>query len=110
MEQDSKYPMDHWRCQIRRNGDKRRSLTTLFSMGSGHNGAEPELRRVLDCLASDAQGAEEVFVDWCRDLGYDTDSVRAVRTYKACKATYKKLQHFLGEREFGILLYHTERE
>jgi len=43
--------MDHWRCTIR-SGKSRMSL--VFSMGVGHNGKQPELADVLDCLASDA--------------------------------------------------------
>jgi hypothetical protein len=95
MEQDSKYPMDHWRVAMRHKG---RRFTVYFSMGLGHHGKEPEVAEVLDCLISDATGVDNArgFEDWCGDYGYDTDSRKAHRTYTVCARQGERLRKFLG--------------
>ena len=85
--------MDHWRCVISRSG---RRMVLTFSKGFGHNGAEPELAEVLECLASDAIMADELFESWCASLGYDPDSRKAERTYKACRKQAASLRRVLG--------------
>lgn len=99
--------MDHWKVVLRRPGH---TLTTYFSMGYGHKGAEPKAADVLDCLASDASSIENAngFEDWAADFGYDTDSRKAEKTYKACEHIAKRLRNFLGEA-YDTLLYNTER-
>ncbi len=100
--------MDHWRCTIRA-GKSRMSL--VFSMGSGHRGKRPELANVLDCLASDASGYENVlaFEDWCAEYGYETDSIRALKTFRAVKRQSERLQKLLGDSAYQTLLYDCER-
>lgn len=85
----------HWRCTLRRSGDQRRSITIYYSMGSAHVG-EPCAADVLSSLLLDASGPED-FTDWCGDYGYDTDSRRAERTFKACQVIARKLRRFLGD-------------
>ena len=98
--------MDHWRCTLKLG---RRRLTVVFSMGIGHNGREPKAPDVLDSLASDAARLSGCFEDWCADYGYDTDSRRAERTWKACQRIKRQLRQFLGEQECNRLMYDTER-
>lgn len=115
--------MDHWKVVLRRdtdkavivNGavdmtrsDKRRVMTTYFSKGYGHNGAKPTATEVLSCLASDAAGLENnnSFEDWCDEYGYDTDSRKAEKTYKACKHIASRLRTFLGDDLYNQLLWH----
>ncbi len=108
MEHDPKYPMDHWLCTLEANS---KAMQITFSMGQGHKGAKPELTEVLSCLASDASSVEsDDFEDWCSEMGYDTDSRKAERTYKACKAEAVKLEDFLGRDAFQTLCWHTERD
>lgn len=75
----------------------RRQLTVPYHMGSGTNG-NPELRDVLDCLASDASGIDNAdsFEDWCDEYGYDPDSRKAESTYKACQTEATQLERLLG--------------
>lgn len=96
MDDDPKHPMDHWRCTLRMGS---RRMTVVFSMGMGHRGKEPDAASVLDCLLSDSSSVDNArgFEDWCRDFGYDTDSRRAERTYKACERQAEKLRKFLGD-------------
>ena len=100
--------MDHWRCTIRA-GRYRMSL--IFSMGSGLGGKRPELADVLDCLASDAGGYENAsdFDNWCAEYGYDTDSRRALKIFKAVERQSKRLLSLLGESAYENLLWNIER-
>lgn len=88
--------MDGWKCRLRY---QRRSLTVPFWMGRGHHGAEPTAGDVLGCLILDATGYENArdFEDWCSEYGYDTDSRKAERIYKAVKASAPKIRRFLGD-------------
>lgn len=104
---DSARDMDHWRVVLKAG---RSRMTTYFSMGFGHNGKAPKASDVLSCMASDASSANEPFEDWCANYGYDTDSRKAEKTYKAVQAQTAKLRKFLGESAFETLLYHTEQD
>ena len=85
----------HWRCTLRRT-EPRRQMTVAFSMGPAHLG-EPVAMEVLYCLLVDAQALDLSFDEWCSDFGYDTDSRRALATYKACRHAGEKLHRFLGD-------------
>lgn len=85
----------------------RRQMTVPFGMGSAHT-SEPDAAHVLSCLLSDASGADEDFENWARDLGYDTDSRRAERTYRQVQAQTAKLRAFLGDK-FDAYMYETEQ-
>lgn len=108
MDEDARYPMDHWRVVLQRPGKR---LTVYLSKGQGHHGKPAEAGEVLDCLAYDASGVENSssFDDWCREYGYDTDSRKAHRTYMVCKRQSERLRQFLGDEPFKTLLWETER-
>jgi hypothetical protein len=97
----------HYKCKLKHG---RRSMTVFFSMGSAHTG-EPEPADVLDCLASDASGAENAssFEDWCSEYGYDTDSRKAEKTYRIIERQAEKLKNLLGGELYNELLWKTER-
>lgn len=105
---DERYTMNHYRVTLsRRNEDnKRRQMTLYFSMGIGIKG-EPTADDVLHCLASDSAGIENArdFEDWCADYGYDSDSRSAERTYKACQRQAIRLEKFLGDSLYQVLLF-----
>ena len=92
---------DPWTVTLRRKGKR---LTVPFYMGYGHKGAPPDAQGVIDCLLSDASGAEDSFESWCSDLGYDPDSRKAEATYKACQRIRTRLESFLGD-SFEEYLY-----
>lgn len=94
-----------WSCEISRNGE---SMTVPFFQGEAHTG-EPEAKEVLDCLASDASGADQSFEDWADDYGYSTDSRRAYSTWEQIRAQTADLVRVLGDEAFEELLYETER-
>ena len=74
---------------------QRRRMTVEFFMGPALT-EEPTADGVLECLLSDANGVEEHFDEWCRGFGYDIDSRKAERTYRACEEIAKKLRRLLG--------------
>jgi hypothetical protein len=96
-------PMDHWRCVL---SCGRRRMTIVFSQGSGFHGAEPALRSVLDCLASDASSLDTrgTFEEWAADLGWDPDSRTAERSYRACQRQTRQLRTLLGTEAYEALL------
>lgn len=81
-----------WRVTLSYNG---RSYTLDFWQGKGITDA-PDAAGVLECLLSDASGADQSLEDWCGDLGYDTDSRKAERTWKACQRCALRLRRLLG--------------
>ena len=105
---DSAERMDHWRITLRRPG---RKMTVYFSMGTGHHGKMPEAADVLDCLVSDASSVANAqgFEDWAAELGYDTDSRKAHRTYTICQRQADRLKKFMGDEAYETLLWNTDR-
>lgn len=59
---------------------------------------QPELRTRYDvlnafrCFVDDALCGSETFEDFCSEFGYNEDSRRAEKTWKACKRSLAKLQ------------------
>lgn len=113
----------HWTIVMRYDG---RSFQTSYWMGSAHvekvtpngNVVKGDLRKyhgdirrlkdrpiapkrdeVLASLASDVRLGQETFVDFCGDLGYDTDSRKALHTWEACVQMGIDLQRLFG-RDF----------
>lgn len=60
----------------------RRRMIVYFSQGSAHT-MDPTIADILGCFQSDFQGADQTFAEWARDLGYDPDSRKAERIYRA---------------------------
>lgn len=90
---------NHYRTTLhRQTADGRpKRMTITFSKGIGLTG-EPTATEVLECLIMDANTLKYSpwFEDWAGDLGYDTDSRQAERTYKAVQWQTLKLKRFLG--------------
>ncbi len=51
-----------------------------------------KLDDVLHSLVMDASACEQSFEDWCADFGSDSDSIRALETYRACQKNAAKLR------------------
>jgi hypothetical protein len=96
---------NHYEITLRRRDDQRRKLTVYFSMGYGHTRG-PKIMQVLHSLATDAASVDNArsFEDWASDLGYDTDSRTADRTYKTCVRQAAKLKTFLGDAAYAELV------
>lgn len=100
---DDNRQMTHWRVVLRRGHCK---MTTYFSMGSAHGDHQPTAQEVVDCIAQDAASVDGAgsFKAWARDLGYDTDSRKAHRTYTICQRQGERLQVFLGTDHYAELM------
>jgi hypothetical protein len=97
----------HWRCVLRAG---RSRMTVYFSQGPAVS-REPDVATVLDCLANDASGYDNTgsFEDWADEYGYDIDSRKAERTYRAVEKQALALRRLLGESAYQTLLYGTDR-
>lgn len=95
----------HFSCLIKYG---RRTMTVEFSQGSAHK-VDPTLSDVLDCLASDIDGLTGgSFRDWCHEYGYDEDSRRAERMYRAICEQDKDIKYLMGG-DYMILRHEVER-
>ena len=61
--------------------------------------AKPKAADVLACLLSDASNADQPFEDWAADLGYNSDSREAYRTWETCVEIRRKLTRSLPDFE-----------
>ena len=93
----------HYKGTLKRPDGRR--MKVPFSCGSACG--KPDAATVLDCLCSDAT-FPDTFEDFCSEFGYDTDSRRAERTFKACLKTRDELREFLGD-DFDAVVYEMER-
>ena len=93
--------MDHWRVTLRHAG---RTYTLTFSRGLGFNGAPPSVGEVLGCFAADSVYSDTTFEEWCADLGFDSDSRKAERTYKAVVDQTERARRLLGEHVWAALM------
>ena len=53
--------------------------------------APPTQASVLYCLLSDADALDYSFDEWCDNLGYDSDSIKANSMYEACREIARNL-------------------
>ncbi len=83
---------------------QRRQMTVNFWTGSALG--EPSTADVLECLFSDASGYDNArdFEDWAAEYGYDSDSRKAERIYKAVEKQTRKLRNLLGD-DYEKLVY-----
>jgi hypothetical protein len=109
MDDDPKWhaQASHWKCTLR--AGKRR-MTITFSQGSGIHG-EPTIDSVLDCLISDASSIDDAktFESWAGEMGWDTDSRKAEKTFKIITRQAAKLRNLVGTESYNLLLWETER-
>lgn len=58
---------------------------------------------VLHSLIMDGTASEQSFNGWCADLGYDSDSMKAFKTYQACCETGEKLKSIFSRKQISEL-------
>lgn len=56
----------------------------------------PHAADVLYCLLLDSDASTQSFESWCSELGYDSDSRKALVTYEACQRNADKLARVLS--------------
>lgn len=95
---DSNYPMYHYLMTLSMGG---REFCAYFSTGTGWI-REPGISDLLECLILDASGFDrsQSFEDWADEYGYDPDSRKAERIYKAVEVESLRLKEFFGDDLF----------
>lgn len=59
----------------------------------------PHVAGVLHSLLLESSSAESNFHDWCDEMGYDKDSIKAQGVYNACCETLTKMRSFFTGTE-----------
>lgn len=54
----------------------------------------PKKSDVLHSLFMDADAANYNFYDWCKEFGFDSDSIHALNSYKECLETAAAMSRF----------------
>ena len=60
----------------------------------------PKVREILNSLVMDYTCAQDTFEDFCSNMGYDTDSRRALETYLACQESGHKLRKIMKSKNY----------
>ena len=87
----------HWRVTLSRIDEKRKSvarMTVPYHQGSGHT-KTPTLADVLTALRMDAS-VPDTFKGFCGEFGYDADSRKAEKIWKACQSVKIRMRKLLG--------------
>lgn len=99
------WEFDEWRIEMCLDGKR---MSVPYKMGVGHNRRPPELSEVLHALANDANElcapTPPTFEDWAASIGYDSDSRKAEKIYRACKRQCARLSEFLGPERLLTLV------
>ena len=75
---------------LRRNG---KSYTGRFGQSIASQGQEPSAYDILACITKNDPGT---FEDFCSEFGYDTDSRKAEKVYKAVVREWKGISRVFG--------------
>jgi len=68
-----------------------------YSQGPGiHH--EPTAASVFASVLMDC--TDEPFEDWCDELGFDNDSIKAHRIWEACRKSHQRIQPLVGASDF----------
>ena len=89
---DDKECRSVYRITLRRKGHG--SYTFNFGQSIANSGQEPTPYNVLACLTKYDVGT---FENFCSEFGYDTDSIKATKIYKAVVNEYKNVQRLFGD-------------
>lgn len=85
-------------------------MTGYYSQGAAHT-SDPTLPDIISALLLDISCIDSrSFEDFCSDMGLDTDSRKAERTYQACKKTERDLIRLIGRAELSYALYEVEND
>lgn len=88
---DDKTPRDIYKLKLSRAG---KSYTFKFGQSIADAGRKPSMYDVLACLT---KYDPESFENFCSAYGYDTDSRRAEKTYRAVVKEYEAVERLFGD-------------
>lgn len=94
---------DEYQITVSRGGASGRlSFRFWNSLNDAQNGKSPTAYDVLTCVASDSH-TPETFADFCGEYGYDEDSRKAGKTFKAADTLARRIRAFFSEAELEQL-------
>lgn len=79
-----------------------KEIKGYYSQGSLVKG-KPEIDDILNALIMDTMDIDGSFEDWCSNLGYDTDSRSAYKTFELCQEEDKQLRNLLGSKHQELM-------
>jgi hypothetical protein len=89
---DKDWEHNSYTCTLRFDGKK---YTVAYYQGIGIK-EPPSKEYVVAALLLDSRCGGQSFEEFCSEFGYDTDSRKHHKTWKACVVTNAKLHRFLG--------------
>lgn len=92
----------HYRVTLSKKSGGRVTFDFWGSVADMRAGKAPSEYGVLACLSSDVN-IPETFEDFCSDLGYEQDSIKALQTFKRCLSFSKRLRAFFTTDEIEAL-------
>jgi len=78
-------------CTLTRNGKR---YTFNFGQSIAAGNTPPTMYDILTCLT---KYDPETFEYFCREYGYNTDSIKALKTYKAVKREFNGVNRLFGD-------------
>lgn len=80
---------------------KNQSYIFDYWMGSAHTKAPSKKDVLYSFIMDDVTGMD--FEEFCFEFGYDNDSIKALRTFEACKEQTENFYRLFNEEEREIL-------
>lgn len=101
-----------WACNLA--GRLRQKLMCTLARGRNtvsfdfyrHHSREKEPLTAIEllcCVVSDGEAMTQALDDWCDEIGYDSDSIKALETYNACVDSGRKLAKIFSPVELDML-------
>lgn len=88
---DDKQERYVFNCTLSRNG---KQYTFNFGQSIAQDSNEPTIYDILACLT---KYNPETFEDFCSSYGYDNDSIKALKTYKAVCKEYEAVNRLFAD-------------
>lgn len=101
---DKENSHNHYRVTVTRKGTPGQKLTFQWwdSVDSTKKNEQPTAYDALSSLASESNEYSD-FKEFCGEMGYDTDSITALRTWKAYSTLASRINKFFTEAELEDL-------
>jgi hypothetical protein len=94
---EDKEPRDIYNCTL---VNKKHRFRFTFGQAPASTGTAPRPYDVLACITKSDPGT---FEDFCWEFGYDTDSRKAFKTYKAVMREWKNVEKLFTEEQLEQL-------
>jgi len=102
---DKENSHNHYRITITRKDTPKQKLTFQWwdSIHNTEKNEQPTAYDALSTLASDSTEYSNSFEEFCGEMGYDTDSITASKTWKAYSKLASRINDFFTDEEMEDL-------